>query len=196
MKPPRQNVGKAGTQGTKPLPDGAGIAVRPFPIHRFNAALGAPHDLGQILTPAQMAAKATPHAIAEANGEPPDKVPASVSPRHIAKATGKAIATLVGSGPKQDVTHFDTALTLAEGLARLRDFAIAGDAAAMRALGFVLSPAVADLGEMARRKKPEVVREWSRKQNVVPVLTGKNKGHRTQPSRRCETLAATAQPPS
>lgn len=32
MKPPRQNVGKAGTQGTKPLPDGVGIAVRAFPV--------------------------------------------------------------------------------------------------------------------------------------------------------------------
>jgi len=72
------------------------------------------------------------------------------------------------------VPHLDTALLLAEGLARLRDFAIAGDAAAMRLFGSVLSQAVADLGEMARRKKPEVVREWSRKQNVVPVLTGKN----------------------
>ena len=170
MKPPRKTVGKA---GTKPLPDGAGIAVRAFPIHLFDAAFDAPHDLGEILTPAQMAAKATPHAIAEANGEPPDKVPAIVSPRDIAKATGKAIAALVGSGPKQDVPHFDTALALAEGLARLRDFAFAGDAAAMRSLGFVLRRAVADLAELAR-KKPEVVREWSRKQNVVPVLTGKN----------------------
>lgn len=172
MKSPRKTVGKAGTKGTKPLPDGGGIAVRAFPIHLFDATLDA-HDLGEILTPSQMAAKATPHAIAEANGEPPDKVPASVSPRHIAKATGKAIAALVGSGPKQDVPHFDTALALAEGLARLRDFALAGDAAAMRSLGDVLSLAVADLAELAR-KKPEVVREWSRKQNVVPVLTGKN----------------------
>lgn len=32
MKPPRKTVGKAGTQGTKPLPDGVGIAVRPFPV--------------------------------------------------------------------------------------------------------------------------------------------------------------------
>jgi hypothetical protein len=164
------------------------VAARPFPIHLFNArpfpkkAVTSPesfHDLGEILTPEQMAAKATPQAIAEANGEPTDKVPASVSPREINRAARKALDALVGCGPKQNLPHFDTALALAEGLARLRDFALAGDAAAMRALGFVLSQAVADLGEMAR-KKPEVVREWSRKRNVVPVLTGKNKGHRTQ----------------
>ena len=158
------------------------MAARPFPIHLFNArpfpkkAVTSPesfHDLGEILTPVQMAAKATPQAIAEANGEPTDKVPASVSPRDINRAARKALDALVGCGPKQNVPHFDTALALAEGLARLRDFALAGDAAAMRALGFVLSQAVADLGEMAR-KKPEVVREWSRKRNVVPVLTGKN----------------------
>jgi len=188
VKPPRKTLGKAGTQGTKPLPGGAGVAARPFPIHLFNArpfpkkAVTSPesfHDLGEILTPEQMAAKATPQAIAEANGEPTDKVPASVSPRDINRAARKALDALVGCGPKQNLPHFDTALALAEGLARLRDFALAGDAAAMRALGFVLSQAVADLGEMAR-KKPEVVREWSRKRNVVPVLTGKNKGHRTQ----------------
>jgi len=154
MKPPRQNVGKAGTQGTKPLPDGAGIAVRPFPIHRFNAAFDAPHDLGEILTPEQMAAK----------------VP---TPADINRAARKALDALVGCGPKQNVPHLDTALLLAEGLARLRDFALAGDRDAMRWLGFVLSQAVADLAELARQK-PEVVREWSRTQNVVPVLTGKN----------------------
>ena len=157
MKPPRQNVGKAGTQGTKPLPDGAGIAVRPFPIHRFNAAFDAPHDLGEILTPEQMAAR----------------VPLAPTPADINRAARKALDALIGCGPKQTVPHLDTALLLAEGLARLRDFALAGDAAAMRSLGDVLSQAVADLAELAR-KKPEVVREWSRKQNVVPVLTGKN----------------------
>ena len=179
MKPPRKTVGKAGTQGTKPLPDSVRIAVRPFPIHLFDAAFDAPHDLGERLTPEQMAAEATPDAIAEANGEPPDKVPASVSPRDIAKATGKAIAALVGSGPKQDVQHFDTALVLAEGFARLRDFALAGDLDAMRWRGFVLSQAVADLGKMAQLH-PAIVRGWSSKQNVVPVLTGKNKGHRAE----------------
>jgi hypothetical protein len=157
MKPPRQNVGKAGTQGTKPLPDGAKIAVRPFPIHRFNAAFDARHDRGEILTPAQMAAK----------------VPHAPTPADINRAARKALDALVGCGPKQTVPHLDTALLLAEGLARLRDFALAGDRDAMRWLGFVLSQAVADLAELARQK-PEVVREWSRTQNVVPVLTGKN----------------------
>ncbi|MCX6939984.1 MAG: hypothetical protein NTX09_04460 [Verrucomicrobia bacterium] len=157
MKPPRQNVGKAGTQGTKPLPDGVGIAVRPFPIHLFNAAFDAAHDLGEILTPEQMAAK----------------VPLAPTPADINRAARKALDALIGCGPKQTVPHLDTALLLAEGLARLRDFALAGDLDAMRALGDVLSQAVADLAELAR-KKPEVVREWSRTQNVVPVLTGKN----------------------
>lgn len=163
MKPPRQNVGKAGTQGTKPLPDGAKIAVRPFPIHRFNAAFDARHDLGEILTPAQMAAK----------------VPHAPTPADINRAARKALDALAGCGPKQTVPHLDTALFLAEGLARLRDFALAGDRDAMRWLGFVLSQAVADLGEMARLHSA-IVCEWSRKQNVVPVLTGRNIGHRKQ----------------
>jgi hypothetical protein len=163
MKPPRQNVDKAGTKGTKPLPDGAGIAVRPFPIYLFNAAFDAPHDLGEILTPAQMAAK----------------VPQAPEPGDINRAARQALDALAGCGPKQPVPHAYTAEALARGLAALRDFAFAGDAAAMRSLGFVLRQAVADLAELAR-KKPEVVREWSRKQNVVPVLTGKNIGHRKQ----------------
>jgi hypothetical protein len=163
MKPPRQNVGKAGTKGTKPLPNGAGMAVRPFPIHLFNAAFDAPHDLGEILTPKQMAAK----------------VPPSASPEAIDRAARKALDALAGCGPVQPVPHVYTAEALTRGLAALRDFALAGDQDAMRSLGFVLSRAVADLGEMARRH-PEIVREWSRKQNVVPVLTGKNIGHRKQ----------------
>jgi hypothetical protein len=157
MKSPRKTLGKAGTKGTKPLPDGAGIAVRPFPIHLFNAAFDAPHDLGEILTPAQMAAK----------------VPQAPEPADINRAARKALDALVGCGPKQPVPHVYTADALARGLRALRDFALAGDQDAMRSLGFVLWQAVADLAELAR-KKPEVVREWSRKQNVVPVLTGKN----------------------
>jgi hypothetical protein len=185
MKPPRRTVGKAGTKGTKPLPDGAGIAVRPFPVQLFTVrpfpkkAVTSPesfHDLGEILTPAQMAAKATPLAIAEANGEPPDKVPASVSPRYIAKATGKAIAALVGSGPKQDEPHLDTALALAEGLARLRDHALAGDADAFARLGFILRNAVADFHEIAQRH-PAIAAAWGKTQNTLPALVGRNPGH-------------------
>ena len=101
------------------------------------------------------------------------KVPLAPTPADINRAARKALDALVGCGPKQTVPHLDTALLLAEGLSRLRDFAFAGDAAAMRLLGSVLSQAVADLAELARRH-PEIVREWSRKQNVVPVLTGKN----------------------
>jgi hypothetical protein len=77
------------------------------------------------------------------------------------------------------IPHLETRLALSAGLARLRDFALAGDLDAAAALGAVLSEAVADLAELARRK-PEVVRAWSSKQNVVPVLTGRNIGHRKQ----------------
>ena len=161
MTHPR-NTPKSGTKGTK-LPKGVGINVRPFPIHHLNAAFNAPHDLGDILTPKQMAAK----------------VPPSASPEAIERAARKALDALAGCGPVQPVPHVYTAEALARGLAALRNFALAGDLDAMRALGFVLSQAVADLGEMARRK-PEVVREWSHKQNVVPVLAGKNIGHRKQ----------------
>jgi hypothetical protein len=136
--------------------------ARPFPIHLFNATLDA-HDLGEILTPEQMAAK-VPHAAA---------------PAAIDRAARKALDALAGCGPKQPVPHVYTAEALARGLAALRNFALAGDPDAMRSLGFVLSQAVADLGEIARRH-PEIVREWSRKQNVVPVLTGRNIGHREQ----------------
>ena len=155
MTHPR-NTPKSGTKGTK-LPERAGINVRPFPIHLFNAAFDAQHDLGEILTPKQMAAK----------------VPQAPAPADINRAARKALDALAGCGPVQPVPHVYTAEALARGLAALRNFALAGDLDAMRALGFVLSQAVADLGEMARQK-PEVVREWSRKQNVVPVLTGKN----------------------
>ena len=157
MKPPRKTAGKAGTKGTKPMPDGVGIAVRPFQIHLFNAAFDAPHDLGEILTPEQMAAK----------------VPLAPTPADINRAARKALDALAGCGPEQPVPHAYTAEALARGLAALRDFSLAGDPDAMRSLGFVLSQAVADLAELARRH-PEIVREWSRKQNVVPVLTGKN----------------------
>jgi len=77
-------------------------------------------------------------------------------------------------------SHYDAiALLLSMGLARLRDFALAGDIVASAHLGSILNTAVADLAEVARRK-PEVVRPWSRTKTVMPVLTGKNVGHRTR----------------
>ena len=173
MKQPRQNAGKAGTKGTKPI-DGARIAVRPFPIHLFNAAFDAPHDLGEILTPEQIAAKVPP------GGRWKEMT--------LDAAADKALAALIGYGPKQPAPHLQTARALARGLAALRDFALAGDLDAMRSLGFVLTQAVADLGEMGRRH-PEIVREWSRKQNVVPVLTGRNIGHRKQLAADLDALA-------
>ncbi len=151
-------TGKAGTE----LPERAGITVRQFPIEAFAGDSSGVHDLGEILPPAQRAAK----------------VPAWFSsPQALENNARNGLAALIGRGPEQAVPHSATAAVLADGLARLRDFALAGDLDAMRALGFVLSQAVADLAELARRKA-ETVREWSRTQNVVPVLTGKNVGHR------------------
>jgi hypothetical protein len=166
MKPRRQNVARTGTQRTKLWPDWAGITATPFPLHAFSASGEGAHDLGKILTPAQMAAN----------------VPAGASPPRLGNAARAALDALIGCGPTQVQPHMDTALLLAEGLARLRDYALAGDAAAMNWLGFLLHTNVADLAEIARRR-PEIVREWSRMQNVVPVLTGKNVGHRKQLTR-------------
>jgi hypothetical protein len=58
----------------------------------------------------------------------------------------------------------------------------------MRSLGFVLTQAVADLAALARCR-PEIVREWSREQNVVPVLTGRNVRHRKQLAADLEAFA-------
>jgi hypothetical protein len=158
MKPRRRNASKAGTKGTQLLPDGM-IPVRPFPLHANPE--NAPHYLGKVLTPEQMAAKVPPGAAWWA----------------IDAATEKALAALVGCGPEQAPPHCATYCALAEGIARLRDFALAGDKDAMLHFGNLVSIAVADLGEMARRH-PEIVRTWSSKRNVVPVLTGRNIGHR------------------
>lgn len=139
------------------------MAVKPFPLDAFSQDELGRHDLGEILTPEQMAAK----------------VPPGASPGEIAAATRKALDALAGCGPGQMIPHLETRLALCAGLARLRDFALAGDRDAAAALGAVLSEAVADLAELARRN-PEVVRAWSSEQSVVPVLTGQNIGHRKQ----------------
>ncbi|MEY3775275.1 MAG: hypothetical protein RLZZ129_2055 [Verrucomicrobiota bacterium] len=146
------------------LPDPALLPVMPFPVSAINAP-AYPHAFGPVQTPEEMA----------------QHVPPKGRWREVTveAAATKALAALVGSGPKQEPPHSGTAQHLREGLARLRDHALAGDANAMRWLGIVLSEAVADLGEMARRH-PEIVRTWSRKQNVIPVLTGRNKGHRDE----------------
>jgi len=146
------------------LPDVALLPVAPFPLAAINAK-DYPHDLGQVQTPEEMARHV-----------PPGGRWKEIT---ITDAADKALAALIGSGPVQTPPHFNTAMHLHEGLARLRDYALAGDADAMKWLGYVLSHAVADLGEMARRH-PEIVRTWSRKQNAVPVLTGRNKGHRDE----------------
>ena len=175
MKAPRKNAGKAVTKRTKLLPDGAGTAVKPDPkpvpalftarLFPKEAITSPEYDFGPILTPEQMAEKVPP------GGRWKEMT--------LDALAAKALAALVGYGPKQPAPHLQTAEALARGLAALRDFALAGDLDAMRSLGLVLTQAVADLAELARRK-PNVVREWSRTQNVVPVLTGRNIGHRKQ----------------
>lgn len=132
----------------------------PFPLER---ALSGAHDLGKTATPAEMA-----------KAEHADADPESVS-----RAASKAIAALLGNGPRQPAPHFYTASTIEAALRGLRDHAIAGDLNALNWYGYIVSNAVADLSEMARRY-PEKVRTWSRSQNTVPVLTGKNKSHRVE----------------
>jgi hypothetical protein len=90
----------------------------------------------------------------------------------------RVLADLVATGTREPVLgQAITAEVLGEGLRRLRDLAFAGDADAMQAYGHTLRAAVADLAELARQK-PDVVRAWSCKQAVVPVITGRNAGHR------------------
>jgi len=166
MNPRPRNTRKAGSKGTKPaIREDALLPVKPFPLAAFTTSRDGQgkHWLNEILTPKRMAAS----------------VLLVASPWAIFQATRKAVAALAGCGPSQERPHLWTHLVLSEGIDRLRDHALAGDKAAMRCLGSLLHKAVADLGEIARRK-PEIVREWSRKQTVVPVLAGKNKGHRKQ----------------
>jgi len=158
IKPRPRNTGKQGTKRTE-WPDFACLPVKPFPIQAIAKPGDAPHDLGTIQTPEEMAKSVPP------GGRWKEMT--------VDDAAAKALAALAGSGPAQTPPHFNTAMHLNEGLARLRDHVLAGDADAMKWLGFVLSHAVADLSELARRR-PEIVRTWSRGQNVVPVLTGKN----------------------
>lgn len=134
------------------LPADCLLPVRPFP----KEAVTSPetfHDLGEIRTPAQMAE--AKHADA-----PPEK---------LAPAARQALAALVGSGPRQAAPHIDTMLHLGEGLARLRDHAVAGDAAAFNLLGYLLWDAVADFHEVARRH-PEAAAAWGEKLGFLPML--------------------------
>ena len=134
--------------------------VNPFPLH---AVATDQHDFGQILTPKQME----------------EKFPSGVPFEAIRSAVEKTMPVLVGSGPHQNGPHMMTFHALEFGIKRLRDFALAGDKAAMRCLGSLLWDGVSDLCEIARRH-PELVRPWSRECNVVPVLTGKNLGHKKE----------------
>ncbi len=144
----------------------ATIPVRPFP-KRAVTEPGVFHNLGPVVTPAEQA-KAK-HADAP--------------PHEVAAAARQAMDALAGSGPSQTPAHSDTALALETALARLRDHAIEGDAAAFAWLGYVLRNAVADFHEVARRN-PDVAAAWGETQNTLPVLAGRNKGH----AREAESL--------
>lgn len=167
MKTPRKSPAKEITK-TAPakIPDACKLPVRRL---NLRALIEDAHDLGEVVSPEEQAR--AKHADA--------------NPWQIAKAAKQALAALAGSGPRQDAPHFLTALTLQDGLARLRDHALAGDKDAFAWLGFLVSQAVADLGEVARRH-PKLAGEWGAKHAIVPVLTGKNKGHKEE---LAETLA-------
>lgn len=153
------------TSKTKParpsrtVPDSARLAVRPFP----KQALISPetfHNLGPIITPP---------AQATALG-------ANLPPLTLEADARKLLDALNGSGPRQQPPHSGTACTLDAALARLRDHALEGDAAAFAALGFILRNAVADFHEIARRH-PSLAAAWGETQNTLPALTGRNPGH-------------------
>lgn len=163
MKPRRA---KTSPPPAKTPPAAALLPVLPFPRRGAQTMPGptAPgwHDLGPIRTPAEQAA---------APG-------ANLAPHVLEADAVKVLDALTGSGPRQAVPHSGTAYALEEGLARLRDHALAGDADAFAALGFVLRRAVADFHEIARRQ-PALAAAWGENQNTLPALTGKNPGHRS-----------------
>ena len=172
MKAPRENAGKAEIKRTKLLPDGTGTAVKPDPKPvpaLFTArpfpkkAITSPeYDFGPILTPEQMAEKVPP------GGRWKEMT--------LDALAAKALAALVGSGPKQDRPHLNTTLVLVEGLDRLRDHALNADAAAFAYFGSILRKAVADFHEIARRH-PAIAAAWGETQNTLPALVGRNPAH-------------------
>jgi len=157
MKSPRSKPRKDPPKLPKPV----GLPlIREFTLEA-DGELRTSHDLGKIIPAAEQAT-----------------APGAARPPHVLeRECAERLAALVGSGPRQGVPHSLTATVLAEALARLRDHALNGDKDAMQCLGYVLSQAVADLREIAR-KTPEVAKEWGRDQSVVPVLAGRNKGHK------------------
>lgn len=145
------------TAKVKPIP----IKVRKFYFPSFPIKKLSQYQFLFPATPEQMTVKVPPDAF---------------SSKRICDDAFQSFEALLCCGK----SHYDAiALLLSMGLARLRDFALAGDIVASAHLGSILNTAVADLAEVARRK-PEVVRPWSRTKTVMPVLTGKNVGHRTR----------------
>lgn len=134
------------------------LSARPFPVE---AAQNDSYDLGEIKTPAEMARA--------------DQ--ADANPESISNASSKAIAALVGSGPRQPAPHCYTAHAIETALRGLRDHALAGDCDAMAHYGSIVFESVATLAEMLKRN-PEVVRSWSKTLALAPVLAGRNIGHR------------------
>jgi hypothetical protein len=159
MKKPTAPKKRRVTKPTSAPPADALLTFRPFP----KAAINSPetfHDLGPV---------APPSAQAKALG--------ANLPSHVLEADArKLLDALNGSGPRQEPPHSGTACTLDAALARLRDYALFGDAAAFAALGFILRNAVADFHEIARRH-PALAASWGETQNTLPALTGRNPGH-------------------
>ena len=160
MKATRTTARK--TKPAKPArtaPPSALLAVRPFP----KQAITSPetfHDLGEIVSPSAQA-----------------KTPgANLPPLTLEADARKLLDALNGTGPRQQPPHSGTACTLDAALARLRDHALEGDAAAFAALGFILRNAIADFHEIARRR-PALAASWGETQNTLPALTGRNPGH-------------------
>jgi len=164
MKPARHKPASAVPEHHRTL------RAQPLPVERIRAAYEVVRRSAKLPKrypgPTQTPAQMTAHA------------PRDISPDTVAMRTNEWFRALVATGPNQSAPHTATAETISQGLNRLRDFAAAGDAAAMRCYGRIIAEAVSDLSELARMH-PEHVQAWSAVLPVVPVLTGRNRGHKS-----------------
>jgi hypothetical protein len=143
----------------KPTKPAGLVLVQEFPLKAIGK-IGEWHDLGKVIPAAEQA-----------------KAPGVALPPHIlARDATKLLSALNGSGPRQDLPHFQTSEVLSEALARLRDHAVGGDADAFNSLARLTFHVVADLHEVARRH-PGLAARWGKQQAVIPVLMGRNPGH-------------------
>ena len=154
-RPPKHSAPGASPQPA-PFPETALIPARPFPKEAIENPVTF-YDLGRVVTPAEQA------RAKHADAPPP----------LIAPAVRQALESLTGSGPRQLPPHSHTGQLLGEALARLRDHANAGDAAAFVTLGNLLAEALADFHEIAR-SHPDLAAKWGARQATLPAITGKN----------------------